>query len=275
MTIRLRPPHLLAILTYQSKGDERAKLRNCKELVLRLVQGECIEVVDGPDDMGPLIACDHNFACAQCSRVNAQSLALHEAEVLLGMPLHLGATIRLNDVQLTRLEQLNAALPSAESGKVWAAGAMMQALLGEWQFSRTLRDTATLAPIGRMQGTAHFTSSGQAQAKYLEKGVLELASGQSFHGSCSYYFKEQGADLLIYFDAQENRLFHRLRPLCEPTGGLAAASTHQCSADRYDSHYEFHMDGSFTITHNVTGPRKAYRSCTHYQRAVGSGVRGA
>lgn len=85
-----------------------------------------------------------------------------------------------------------------------------------------------------------------------------------------YFFSQQGADLCIYFDAQQQRLFHQLRPALDPQGQLSASSSHLCIADRYDSHYAFLSNGSFVIEHQVRGPHKSYRSHTLYERLTGA-----
>jgi hypothetical protein len=56
MTVRLRPHHLLCILTYVGKGYSPAFTANMTAIAGRLAAGETIEIVEGPDDIcGPLL----------------------------------------------------------------------------------------------------------------------------------------------------------------------------------------------------------------------------
>lgn len=152
----------------------------------------------------------------------------------------------------------------------WVAEHLLDALQGEWQFSRSLQDLVTRNPIAAVQGHARFTPEGPSAAHYAENGQLVLQSGGAFRASGSYFFSQQGADLCIYFDAQQQRLFHRLHPAIDQDGQLSASSSHLCIADRYDSSYEFLRSGGFVIEHQVRGPHKSYRSYTLYERLTGA-----
>lgn len=56
MTIRLRPHHLLCLLTYVGKGYTPSFTVNYDLIAVRLSQGEDIELVQGPDDVcAPLL----------------------------------------------------------------------------------------------------------------------------------------------------------------------------------------------------------------------------
>jgi hypothetical protein len=152
----------------------------------------------------------------------------------------------------------------------WVAEHLLAALQGEWRFSRSLQDLVTRNPIGTVQGQARFTPEGASAAHYTESGQMVLQSGGSFRASGSYFFSQQGAHLCIYFDAQQQRLFHRLHPAVDQDGQLSASSSHLCIADRYDSSYAFLRSGGFVIEHQVRGPHKSYRSYTLYERLAGA-----
>lgn len=51
MTIRLRPHHLLCLLTYAGKGYSVAFVANFDAIAARLSAGEDILIVSGPDDI--------------------------------------------------------------------------------------------------------------------------------------------------------------------------------------------------------------------------------
>ena len=50
MTIRLRPHHLLCLLTYSGKGYSAAFTANYDVIAGQISQGEDILIVEGPDD---------------------------------------------------------------------------------------------------------------------------------------------------------------------------------------------------------------------------------
>jgi len=57
MTVRLRPHHLLCMLTYAGKGYSPAFTANMSAVVGRIAGGEPIEIVTGPDDIcAPLLS---------------------------------------------------------------------------------------------------------------------------------------------------------------------------------------------------------------------------
>lgn len=146
----------------------------------------------------------------------------------------------------------------------WQPGRLLAALNGQWRFTRTLHSTNDHSLLGAIEGIACFSADGTAQARYEEEGKLALHNGQTVRSAARYYFREQDDGLVIYFDAHYRRLFHTLH--LQGCADLQADSTHLCAADRYQSRYIFCRDGSFLITHTVTGPRKAYRSHTRYCR---------
>ncbi|WP_439343967.1 DUF1284 domain-containing protein [Vacuolonema iberomarrocanum] len=57
MTIRVRPHHLLCLLTYSGKGYSPAFIANYDAIAARLSKGEDIVIVCGPDDIcAPLLS---------------------------------------------------------------------------------------------------------------------------------------------------------------------------------------------------------------------------
>lgn len=51
MTVRLRPHHLLCLLTYAGKGYSPAFVENFDRIAARIAAGASISVVAGPDDV--------------------------------------------------------------------------------------------------------------------------------------------------------------------------------------------------------------------------------
>jgi uncharacterized protein DUF6314 len=82
-----------------------------------------------------------------------------------------------------------------------------------------------------------------------------------------YIFEETENVFAVLFAETPPRLFH---PIALEWIGrtLVGNGTHLCGDDHYDSRYEFHTDGTFTIRHAVTGPRKHYAVTTRYSRVA-------
>jgi hypothetical protein len=105
MTVRLRPHHLLCMLTYVGKGYSPAFVKNYETIAVRLSAGEEIELVAGPDDIcGPLTA-DPEAHCHGASVVERDRQATDAVARLIGSPLPLGACITPSAVLFARLRK--------------------------------------------------------------------------------------------------------------------------------------------------------------------------
>jgi len=94
MTVRLRPHHLLCMLTFIGKGYTEAFTENYVRIAVRLSAGEDILVVEGPDDICAPMLGEAASHCL-CETVTERDLRAREAvEALLGMPAGPGASIR-------------------------------------------------------------------------------------------------------------------------------------------------------------------------------------
>lgn len=132
----------------------------------------------------------------------------------------------------------------------------IQGLTGTWHFTRAIDNGA------RMDGTAVFTPRAEGWLHYREDGTMRLPDGQTFQSYRSYLYAPIEGGFAVYFDEDPPRLFHEIHLGPDLIGG----APHQCAADLYDSRYQFHPDGSFTLVHAVTGPKKGYRMETLYRR---------
>ncbi len=82
--IRLRPHHVLCILTFSGAGYTPAFVENMADVVRRAGAGEPIEVIDGPDDICAPLDGTGDEHCANASvarRDRTALLALAEAGV--------------------------------------------------------------------------------------------------------------------------------------------------------------------------------------------------
>jgi uncharacterized protein len=122
MTVRLRPHHLLCMLTYVGKGYSPAFVENYEVIAARLSAGEEIDLVAGPDDIcGPLTA-DPNSHCHGASVIERDREAADAVARLLGSPLNLGARITPSPMLLARLRETFATgeIRTACSGCEWS-----------------------------------------------------------------------------------------------------------------------------------------------------------
>lgn len=93
MTVRLRPHHLLCMLTFIGEGYSPAFVANYRRLAGRLSAGETIEIVSGPDDICAPLLSDEAAHCLGVSVAGRDAAALADIARLLGRELEAGAVI--------------------------------------------------------------------------------------------------------------------------------------------------------------------------------------
>ncbi len=103
MTIRLRPHHLLCMLTYVGKGYSAAFVDNYDRIAARLSAGEDMLIVEGPDDIcGPVADTDGSHCRTESvSARDAQAAA--DAGALLGQTIRPGLALSLTGTQIEAL----------------------------------------------------------------------------------------------------------------------------------------------------------------------------
>ncbi|MDB6454249.1 DUF1284 domain-containing protein [Falsirhodobacter sp. 20TX0035] len=103
MTIRLRPHHLLCLLTYVGRGYTPAFVENYDCIAARLSGGEDILVVAGPDDIcAPLVA-GENAHCHRTSVLDRDRKAAEGIGRLLGLVVSQGTRIANTPALLQRM----------------------------------------------------------------------------------------------------------------------------------------------------------------------------
>lgn len=103
MTVRLRPHHLLCLLTYVGKGYDAAFVRNCDGVAARIGEGEAIEIVAGPDDICAPLACSRDRHCLEARVSERDRLAARDVGALLGRPIGPGVRLTLSPERLARM----------------------------------------------------------------------------------------------------------------------------------------------------------------------------
>lgn len=122
MTVRLRPHHLLCMLTYVGKGYSPRFVENYEAIAARLSAGEEIEIVEGPDDICRPLLSDADPHCLGGSVDARDAEAAVAAAAVLGSPVKVGMRITPRAGLIARLRKAFVAgqLRSACSGCDWA-----------------------------------------------------------------------------------------------------------------------------------------------------------
>jgi hypothetical protein len=124
MTIRLRPHHLLCMLTFVREGYTPAFVENLEQVIDRIAAGkEGIEIVEGPDDICAGLLTEGDCHCHNASVVIRDQQAAIAVGELLQQPIHAGTLLQPTDDLLGRLRQ------------AFASGTIRQACTGCQWFS--------------------------------------------------------------------------------------------------------------------------------------------
>lgn len=123
MTVRLRPHHLLCLLTYVGKGYSPAFTANYDAAAARLAAGEEIEIVAGPDDVCAPLLDDEDAHCRRASVIRRDEAAAADNGRLLGFAVIPGTRLTLDAGRLAQLRSAFAqgSSRSACGGCEWSA----------------------------------------------------------------------------------------------------------------------------------------------------------
>ncbi len=103
MTVRLRPHHLLCILTFAGRGYSPAFTDNMAVIAGRLAAGEDIEIVEGPDDICAPLLGEVDPHCHRSSVNERDDRAANAVEQVLRRPIRPGGRFALSDERIGRL----------------------------------------------------------------------------------------------------------------------------------------------------------------------------
>jgi hypothetical protein len=106
VTIRLRPHHLLCMLTYAGKGYSADFTTNFDHIAAQIASGnQIVEIAFGPDDVcAPLLA-DVTCHCHGASVFERDTLAAESLSQLLQRSIEPGTQIALTTATLDRMRQ--------------------------------------------------------------------------------------------------------------------------------------------------------------------------
>lgn len=105
MTIRLRPHHLLCMLTYVGKGYSAAFTANYDVIIRRLRRGEDILIVSGPDDICSPLLDNAEPHCLRASVTERDRLAAHDVGKLLARRIEAGHRLTPDPEFLHRMRE--------------------------------------------------------------------------------------------------------------------------------------------------------------------------
>jgi hypothetical protein len=120
--MRIRPHHLLCMLTYAGNGYSPAFTANFDGIAARAAQGEEILIVSGPDDICAPLLGEEGLHCREESIVERDKQAAAALTTVLGYPISPGGRIELGIQILMRLRRAFAAgeIRQACAGCQWA-----------------------------------------------------------------------------------------------------------------------------------------------------------
>ena len=103
MTVRLRPHHLLCVLTYVGKGYNPAFTAAMTAIVSRVASGEDTEIVEGPDDICAALLDDPQAHCHRSSVAERDRAAARDIGSLLGLEIRSGTSLVFGAALLRQL----------------------------------------------------------------------------------------------------------------------------------------------------------------------------
>lgn len=108
--IRLRPHHLLCMLTYAGNGYSAPFVANFDAIARRIADGrQTVEISSGPDDICAPLMCGSDKHCTRASVQRRDWLASDDISDLLGLQIVPGLQILLNTERLAELRAAFAA----------------------------------------------------------------------------------------------------------------------------------------------------------------------
>ena len=121
MTLKLRPHHLLCSLSYAGKGYSQAFIENFDAICQRLENGECVQLVEGPDEICAPLLSDTQAHCHQSSVRERDQRALRDLSNALSQKLSIGSRLLLSAKHIHHLRQAfkSSTLRSACAGCEW------------------------------------------------------------------------------------------------------------------------------------------------------------
>jgi hypothetical protein len=129
--------------------------------------------------------------------------------------------------------------------------------IGVWQLTRQITDRMH-GLGGQFVGQTRFEKEGD-RLRCLESGDLTLASGATLSADRQMFWQIMPDRIYVYY--ADGGLFHTFTP-----HGISEGTPHLCGEDHYISRYDFTAFPRWSVTWQVSGPRKDYTSVSDYHR---------
>jgi uncharacterized protein len=105
-TIRIRPHHLLCMLTFVGKGYSPEFIANFERIARLIAAGDqAVDIVFAPDDICAPLMSDQSCHCRNASVLERDRLAAEALTGLLQRPVREGAKLQLNSEILDRMRE--------------------------------------------------------------------------------------------------------------------------------------------------------------------------
>ncbi|KAG7342502.1 Dimethylaniline monooxygenase [Nitzschia inconspicua] len=146
---------------------------------------------------------------------------------------------------------------------------VMSALIGSWDFHRTIVHFSTNNHQETVHGTIKYSRPKLDHVLYREDGLYRLSEYKSLPVFREYEYVCNGDMLEVYFveTGQRAHLFLSLKFQEQTNDGYwTATSDHLCIKDLYRGKFQIKLDGlkatEVVITYRVKGPSKDYEATT-------------
>jgi cation diffusion facilitator CzcD-associated flavoprotein CzcO len=168
------------------------------------------------------------------------------------------------------LEEMEREVARGKQGKDMP-GIVLSALVGLWQFERTIEHHGGDARRETVRGKVRYSRAGPNldAVRYREDGVFLLPNGREIDVFREYEYAVNRDDLEIYFVEEGARAHLFLGLQFQPQlreGCWEATSDHLCIKDLYRGTFQVYLDGisanKVIMTYRVKGPSKDYESVT-------------
>jgi len=128
-----------------------------------------------------------------------------------------------------------------------------------WDVRRVITDRFS-DQVVKFNGQAVMSVRGDGDLDYQEDGTMTLGAGPAMTATRRYLWRVGTRRVDVMF--ADGAPFHTFVP-----SGQSRGTDHPCGDDFYTVAYDFAGWPDWTATWDVTGPRKDYRSVSHYSIA--------
>lgn len=135
-------------------------------------------------------------------------------------------------------------------------------LPGSWSFTREINNFILPELSGTVIGTAIFARVLNHELHYTETGKFNLPNSSQIIINKEYFYSyNQETNKLEKYFVEDNRKKNLFYIIDDDY-----TAKHECINDNYAAFYNITDQKQFELTYHVSGPNKAYKSKTIYNR---------